>query len=127
MEKKITELPSRELGTAGVLDSKTSETSYFESQMHFGDSVESLADSDLEDSELQKILTSPLYSQKASEKPNKNGYAGEREREVSEQYTQALRSHFGSSRRPTHWLEFPFDIPPSQGLPLLRRPASFVC
>ena len=44
----------KEIGTAGVPDSKLSETSYFQSQMHFDDSVESIADSDLEDGELQK-------------------------------------------------------------------------
>ena len=38
--------------------------------MHFDDSVESIADSDLEDGELQKMLTSPLYAQKASKKPD---------------------------------------------------------
>ena len=38
--------------------------------MHFDDSVESIADSDLEEGELQKMLTSPLYAQKASEKPD---------------------------------------------------------
>ena len=41
--------------------------------MHFDDSVESIADSDLEDGELQKMLTSPLYAQegqKALGKPN---------------------------------------------------------
>ena len=36
----------------------------------FDDSVESIADSDLEDGELQKMLTSPLYAQKASGKPD---------------------------------------------------------
>ena len=51
-------------------DSKISEMSCFQSQMHFDDSVESTADSDLEDGELQKMLTSPLYAQKASEKPD---------------------------------------------------------
>ena len=51
-----------------------------------------------------------------------------RERDTRrETQEERVRSHFGSSRRPTLWLEFPFDIPPSQGLPLLRRPASFVC
>ena len=38
--------------------------------MHFDDSVKSIADSDLEDGELQKMLTSPLYAQKASGKPD---------------------------------------------------------
>ena len=51
-------------------DSKISEASYFQSQMHFDDSVESIADSDLEDRELQKMLTSPLYAQKVLEKPD---------------------------------------------------------
>ena len=54
------------IGTAGVPDSKLLETSHVQSQMHFDDSVESIADSDLEDGELQKMLTSPLYAQKAS-------------------------------------------------------------
>ena len=42
----------REIGTAGLPDSKISETCYFQSQMHFYDSVESIADSDLEDGKL---------------------------------------------------------------------------
>ena len=52
---------------------------------HFDSSVESIADSGLEDGELQKMLTSPLFAQKASRKPDANGHAGE----VSAQYTQA--------------------------------------
>ena len=59
-----------EIGTAGLPDSKISETSNIQSQMHFDDSAESTADSDLEDGELQKMLTSPLYAQKASVKPD---------------------------------------------------------
>ena len=55
-------------GTAGVPDSKLLETSCIQSQMHFDDSVESIADSDIEDGELQEMLTSPLYAQKASGK-----------------------------------------------------------
>ena len=43
-----------EIGTAGVPEFKLSETSCIQSQMHFDDSVESIADSDLEDGELQK-------------------------------------------------------------------------
>ena len=42
----------------------------FQSQMHFDDSVESNADSDLEDGEFQKMLISPLYAQRASVKPD---------------------------------------------------------
>ena len=77
----------REIGTAGVPDSKISEMSHFQSQMHFDDSVESIADSDLEDGELQTMLTSPLYAQKASEKLDAMAM---QEREVSSQYTQAI-------------------------------------
>ena len=58
-----------EIGTAGcshdLPDSKISETSYFQSQMH----LLSTADSYLEDGELQKMLTSTLYAQKASGNP----------------------------------------------------------
>ena len=75
-----------EIGTAGLLDSKISETSYFQSHMHFDDSAESVADSDLEDGEFQKILTSPLYSQKASWKPDALVV---QVGEVSAQFTQA--------------------------------------
>ena len=59
-----------EIRTAGVPDSEISEKSYIQSHMHFDDSVESTADSDLEDAELQKMRTSPLYAQKVSEKPD---------------------------------------------------------
>ena len=63
--------------------------------MHFDDSVESIADSDPEDGELQKMPTSPLYAQKASGEPDAMVV---QEREVCAQYTQAdrkesLRSH----------------------------------
>ena len=78
----------REIGTAGAPDSKISETSYFQSQMHFEDSVESIADSVLEDGELQKMLTSMVVQ----------------EREVSAQHTQAdrkesLRSHSSEGQK----------------------------
>ena len=69
--------------------------------MHFDDSVAILADSDLEDGELQKMLTSPLYAQKASGKPDATVT---QEREVSAPYTQAdrkesLRSHASEGQR----------------------------
>ena len=107
LENKITELLSPkkwrnvEKLTAGVPDSLLSETSHIQLQMYFGDSVESIADSDLEFGELQKILTSPLYAQKASVKPDA---MVTQEREVSAQYTQAnrkesLRSHSSESQR----------------------------
>ena len=68
-----------EIGTHGFPDylsiySKITETSYFQSHMHFDDSAENIADSDLEDGELQKMLTSPLYARKASGKPRKRKF-----------------------------------------------------
>ena len=50
-----------EIRTLGVPDSTLSETSYIQSQMHFGDSVKSIADSDLEDGESQKMLISQKF------------------------------------------------------------------
>ena len=69
--------------------------------MLFDDSVEIIADSDLEDGELQKMPTSPLYAQKASGKPDA---MVTQEREVSAQYTQAerkgsLRSHSSEGQK----------------------------
>ena len=68
--------------------------------MHFDDSAESTADSDLEDGELRKMLTSPLYAQKASGKPDALVV---QEREVSAQSTQAgkegLRSHSSEEKK----------------------------
>ena len=47
-----------EIGKVGA------ETSYLQSQMHSGyDSAEGIADSDLEDGDLRKMLASPLYMQ----------------------------------------------------------------
>ena len=43
-----------EIRTAGVPNSELSETSYFRSQMLFDDSLESIADCDPKDAELQK-------------------------------------------------------------------------
>ena len=40
-----------EIGTHALPDSTIPETAHFQSQMHFDDSVESIADSDLEDRE----------------------------------------------------------------------------
>ena len=71
-----------EIGTPDSPDSEISETSHFQSQMHYDDSVESIAASDLEDGELRKMLSSPLYAQKASGKPD--AMVGQ-EREVSAQ------------------------------------------
>ena len=44
--------------------------SYLQSQMHLDESEESIADSDLEDREFQKLLTSSLYAQRASGRPD---------------------------------------------------------
>ena len=82
--KEVKELG--EIGTAGLPDSKISET--FQSHMHIDDSAESIADSDLEDSVLQKMLTSSLYAQKASGKPDALVM---QEREISAQFTQTNR------------------------------------
>ena len=57
--------------------------------------MESTADSDLEDGELQKMLTSNLYAKKASGKPDAMVL---QEREVSAQYTQADRKESLRSR-----------------------------
>ena len=89
-----------EIGNPVSIDSKISETSNFQSQMYFDDSVENIADSDLEDRELQKMLTSPLYAQKASENPMHWSCR----REVSAQYTQndrkeSLRSHSSEGQK----------------------------
>ena len=65
-----------QIGTQSLLDQEMAETSpvekmsYLQSQMHFNESMESFADSDLEDGELQKLLISPLYAQRASGKPD---------------------------------------------------------
>ena len=69
--------------------------------MHFGDSVKSIGDSDLEDGELQKMLTSPLFAQKVSGEPDAMVM---QEREVSAQYTQSdrkesLRSHSSEGQK----------------------------
>ena len=77
-----------EIGTAGLPDSEISETYSFQSKMHFDDSVESNADSDLEDGKLQPMLTSPLFAQKTSGKPDAMLV---QEREVSAQFSQGDR------------------------------------
>ena len=62
---------SQFIQTQSLLDHEMAETShvedmcYLQSQMQFEESVESTADSDLEDGELQKLLTSQLFAQKS--------------------------------------------------------------
>ena len=70
--------------------------SHLQSQMHFDESMESIADSDLEDGELQKLLTSPLYAQRASGKPDANGRSGDRE--VSAQASHSSEDQRASGR-----------------------------
>ena len=69
--------------------------------MHFDESVKIIADSDLEDGELQKMLTSPLYVQKASVNPMQMVM---QERKATAQNTQAdrkesLRSHSSKGQK----------------------------
>ena len=69
--------------------------SYLQSQMHFDESMESIADSDLEDGELQKLLTSPQYSQRASGKPDAMVV---QEREVSAQTSRSSEDDRASGK-----------------------------
>ena len=72
--------------------------SYLQSQMHFDESMESIADSDLEDEELQKLLTSPLYAQRASGKSHAM-VVQEREREVCAQKSPSSEDQRASGRQ----------------------------
>ena len=90
-----------QLGTQSLLDHEMTETSpvemsYLQSQMHFDESMESIVDSDLEDGESQKLLTSPLYAQRASGKPDAMVV---QEREVSAETSHSSEDH-GASRKP---------------------------
>ena len=64
------------LQTQSLLDHEMAEMSlvekmsYLQSQMHFDESMEGSSDSDLEDGELLKLLTSPLYARRSSGKPD---------------------------------------------------------
>ena len=85
--------------TQSLLDHEMAETSlvekmsYLQSQMHFDESMGSTADSDLEDGESQKLLTSPLYAQRASGKPD---VMVVQEREVSAQASHSSEDHRAS-------------------------------
>ena len=59
-------------------------------QMHFDESMESIADSDLEDGQLQKLLTSPLCAQRAFGKPDA--------KVVQERVVSAQTSHSSEDR-----------------------------
>ena len=61
---KTTKVRSSLTGDLDEFGKVGADTSYLQSQMHSGyDSAESIADSDLEDGELRKMLASPLYLQ----------------------------------------------------------------
>ena len=88
--------------------------------MHFDDPVESIAGSDLEDGESQKMLTSPLYAQKASGNPDA---VVMQEREVSAQYTQADRKESSKVRklRGTQCIVFIWTGKPDQEFCVQKR------
>ena len=92
---------SQFIQTQSLLDHEMAETSlvekmsHLQSQMHFVESMESIADSDLEDGQLQKLLTSPLYSQRASKKPDAMVVP---EREVSAQTSHSSEGQRASGR-----------------------------
>ena len=65
--------------------------SYIQSQVHFDESMESNADCDLEDGEIRKLLTSPLYAQRASGKPDAM--------DTQESEVNAQTSHSSEGRR----------------------------
>ena len=60
-ERFMRNSPTEDMDEFGIVGA---DTFYLQSQMHFDhDSAESIADSDLEDGELRKMLASPLYVQ----------------------------------------------------------------
>ena len=85
--------------TQSLLDHEMAETSpitkksYLQHQMHIDESTENIADSDFEDGELQKLLTSLLYAQRASGKPDAMVV---HEREVSAQTSHSSEDHRAS-------------------------------
>ena len=90
---------SQFLQTQSLLDHEMAETSLVEkmshvqSQMHFDESMESIADSDLEVGDLQKLLASPLNAHRASGKPDATVVP---EREVSAQAFHSSEDHRAS-------------------------------
>ena len=92
-----------QIGIHSLLDHEMTDTSpiedmpYLQSQMHFDESIEIIAaDSDLEDGELQKLLTSQLYAQRASGRPDAMIV---QEREVSAQTSHRSQDQRASGRR----------------------------
>ena len=69
--------------------------SYLQSHMHFDESMESIADTDLEDGGLHTLLTPPLYAQRASGKPDAMVV---QERAVSAQTSHSSGDHRASGK-----------------------------
>ena len=67
--------------------------SNLQSRMHFDESIESNADSDLEDGEIRKLLTSQLYAQGASGRPDAM--------DIQESEVNAQTSHSSEGREAT--------------------------
>ena len=70
----VQSLFDQEMGDTSVIEKMP----YLQSKMHFDESLGSNADSDLEDGEIRKLLTSSLCAQEASGETRCNGRAGER-------------------------------------------------
>ena len=75
--------------------SPVDQMSYLQSKKYFDESMESTADSDLEDGEIRKLLTSPLYAARASWKPDA---VVVQEREVSAQTSHSSEDHRASGK-----------------------------
>ena len=92
---------SQFIQTQSLLDHEMAEMSlvekmsYLQSQMHFDESMESTADFDLEDGDLQKLQTSLLYAQRASGKPDAMFV---QEREVSAQTSHSSEDQIASGK-----------------------------
>ena len=90
-----------QIGTQSLFDHEMTEMStvekmsYFQSQMYCDESMKSIADSALEDGELQKLLISPLCAQRTSGKPDAMVV---QEREVSAQTSSSEDQR--TSRKP---------------------------
>ena len=84
-----------QIETQSLLDPEIAEMSPVDqmsylSKKYFDESMESNADSDLEDGEIRKLLTSPLYAARASVKPDAMVV---QEREVSAQTSHSSEDH----------------------------------
>ena len=67
--------------------------SYLQSRMHFGESMEGNADSDLENGEIRKLLTSSLCAQGAPGRPDAM--------DIQESEVNAQTSHSSEGREAT--------------------------